>query len=461
MTSTSFTASEGSDRLETTTEIVERLPLGPMQFLVLGLAFAITMADGADLLMLAFAAPAIIADWNVSKAAFTPALSAALIGMIFGALAGGYFGDRAGRKRTLLVGVLIMGVATIITGMATNLTELTIIRFIAGIGFGAVTPTAYALGVEVLPQRSRTWASAVFCFVTALGGVVGSLLALAVIPAYGWPVAFYSCGALSLAIGLLIYLFAPESSSFLFAKGETEKAEASFRYTVGKDRLPAQFSFLSQDVTPETEAQEAPTLFSSDFIRTTLGAWLVYFSTAFMTYACLNWLPTILTSNQWPYEFAVQVGGVISISAIIGTLIVAVGVQFIGTRAFMLLGSLASVGAACWLPFLIQQGLGSSHSASAIMFASALLGYASGSLLATSLAVVGGAYPVTLRSRGVGYALSFARIGSTVATLSLGGILYISNDNLFAFFGVVAFVAALIAVGGMIINRQVPGRLVT
>ena len=88
-----------------------------------------------------------------------------------------------------------------------------------------------------------------------------------------------------------------------------------------------------------------------------------------------------------------------------------------------------------------------------------LLGYANATVMAANLAVVGGAYPVEIRARGVGYAMSWMRIGSGTATLVMGAVLYLSDDSLFAFFGVVAGVALLIAVGALIINFHVPGRL--
>lgn len=451
--------SDGGDPPETTTEIIDRLPLGRTQVLILMLVFAIATVDMADLQLLAFAAPAILADWGATKIELTPALSAALIGMIFGALAGGYFGDRIGRKRTLLASALIMGVATIATGFATDLTELTITRFIAGIGYGAVTPTAYTLGIEALPQRSRTWVSAVFCFVSALGGVLGSFVALLIIPAYGWQAAFIFCGSLSLVLGLLILIVAPESASFLFARNRVAQAEAAFRRTMGAYRLPHRFVFVRSDPRQDHATEEAPSLFSKRLFRTTLGAWLVYFGTAFTTFACLNWLPTILTNNQWSYVTAVQFGGFMNAAGILGTLVVAITAHLVGTRNFLLMGSLLSAIVAFWLAILIPRAVAPQPPLFALIAAGMLLGFANAAVMAANLAVVGSAYPVSIRSRGVGYAVSWMRVGSGAATLVMGAVLHLSNDNLLAFFGVVAFVAILIAVGGITINIHIPGRI--
>lgn len=440
-----------------TTAIIDDLPVGARQIIILLLTFAITLADGADMQMLAFAAPAVIADWDVSKLAFTPALSAALFGMIVGVVAGGYLGDRFGRKRALLWSVVLMGGATVATGFATDLSEMTVLRFIGGIGFGGVTPTAYALGVEVMPHRSRTWISAVASLVNALGGLLGSAIALVVIPVHGWQGAFYVSGGLSLALGLLILWFTPESPSFLFARGKVARARAAFRHILGPDRVP-------EDVMPAAEpgvdgqVQAAPSLLSRAFARTTIGAWMVYFGTAFATYASVNWLPTIMTNNHWSFATSVRVAGVMNLASATGLCLFMVGAARLGTRAFMLSAVVAIVAFAAAMPFLVAEGGQAQPPAMAIMVTAALLGYGGGSLMGANLAVVGAAYPAVIRSRGVGYALSFARIGSATATVAMGGLLYYTWDNLFAFFGAVIGAAVLVAAGALIINRHIPGR---
>ncbi|EQB17016.1 MFS transporter [Sphingobium lactosutens] len=445
-------------RTVTVQEVMDPLPLGRMQILILLLAVAITMVDTADLQLLAFAAPAILTDWGISKLALTPALSAALFGMIIGALAGGTLGDRWGRKRTLLIAILVMGIGTIMTGFARDVTELTIMRFIAGIGFGATTPTAYALGIEALPQRSRTWASAVLAMVNAAGSMVGSLIALSVIPAFGWRASFLVSGGLTLALGVIVLVMVPESASYLLAKGKQTKALASLRRILGHNRVSPDILLAprsSSDNSPPKEGGGLAALFSREYRRTTMGTWIVYFATTFATYASITWLPTILTNHQWSFETAMSMGTVTGIAAVTGSLLVALGGRMIGSRRFMWTGAVAFIVSAASMPFLISLGSSIVQPVLALVTACALSGFATGSLMAINLAVVGLAYPVNLRSQGVGYALASARLGSTIATIVAGAILFYTHDNLFVFFGVILCAGLVVAVGSVTIDQHI------
>ena len=88
------------------------------------------------LMVLSFAAPAILREWQVSRADFGPVLSAHLIGYLFGALILSFFGDRIGRKNIIVSGAVIFGACTFAAGFSASPLELGLWRFGAGIGLG-------------------------------------------------------------------------------------------------------------------------------------------------------------------------------------------------------------------------------------------------------------------------------------------------------------------------------------
>lgn len=53
--------------------------------------------------------PGALQDWGIDRASLGPVMSAALIGMVFGALGSGPLADRFGRKGVLVVTVLVFG----------------------------------------------------------------------------------------------------------------------------------------------------------------------------------------------------------------------------------------------------------------------------------------------------------------------------------------------------------------
>ncbi|MCP5793570.1 MFS transporter, partial [Klebsiella pneumoniae] len=79
-------------------------------------------------------------EWQISKAELAPVFGAALIGMSIGALISGIFADKFGRKKIMIISMLILSIFTIISAYSTNTAELIIYRFITGLGLGATMP---------------------------------------------------------------------------------------------------------------------------------------------------------------------------------------------------------------------------------------------------------------------------------------------------------------------------------
>ncbi len=85
----------------------------------------------------AFAAPGITKEWGIGRAALGIVLSAELVGMGFGSVILGSVADKAGRKPAMLGCLVIMAVGMHMAPAATGVDNLTIWRFITGLGIGA------------------------------------------------------------------------------------------------------------------------------------------------------------------------------------------------------------------------------------------------------------------------------------------------------------------------------------
>src|SRR5262245_2359112 len=143
--------------------LVDRLdarPIGASQIFILALMVALLMVEGLDLQLLGLLAPVIVKEWGVTRAAFGPAMAAALIGLALGAGIGGTLGDRFGRKRVLMVSAVIFACGTAAAALTHNVAEMTLIRLVSGMGFGAASPVSIALVAEWLPRRFQPTAVA-------------------------------------------------------------------------------------------------------------------------------------------------------------------------------------------------------------------------------------------------------------------------------------------------------------
>ncbi|WP_099041030.1 MFS transporter [Mycobacterium neglectum] len=161
----------------------------------------------------------------------------------------GHFGDRVGRKATLVASLLVMGIATFAIGLLPTYSQvgilapalLAIMRFSQGLALGGEWSGAALLATETAKPGRRGWAAmwpqlgAPFGFLLANGLFVGLLLWLGhsnVTPdldgaflTWGWRVPFI-LSAVMVAIGLYVRLRLVETPVFTRAVERGEKVKA-------------------------------------------------------------------------------------------------------------------------------------------------------------------------------------------------------------------------------------------
>src|SRR5690242_11706222 len=143
-----------SDGIEIRSFINER-GMSARQWILAALCFLIVLTDGIDVAIMGFAAPSIIDEWGISRAAFGMVMGAAPIGLALGAIFAGPSSDWFGRRRVLLVSVLSFGLLTLLTAFTRNPTEMAVLRFLTGLGLGAAMPNTTTLLSEYVPERSK------------------------------------------------------------------------------------------------------------------------------------------------------------------------------------------------------------------------------------------------------------------------------------------------------------------
>ncbi len=196
-------------------DLVDGQRIGRFNLNVLVWSFLAMFADGYDIGALSFAQPALERLWHVPRAAFGPASSASLFGILLGAPLLGFIGDRYGRKAAIILGSVIYGVSSLAIVGTHNLDQVIALRFITGIGLGGLMPNTIALNSELAPKRLRaTLITLMFVGIT-LGSSAPGLIAYGLMPRYGWTVLFLIGGLVPLAVAACLVRAMPESVKFL------------------------------------------------------------------------------------------------------------------------------------------------------------------------------------------------------------------------------------------------------
>ncbi|MFJ4862145.1 MFS transporter [Streptomyces sp. NPDC088748] len=130
-------------------------------------------------------------------------------GLAFGALllAGGRAADLIGRRRVLLAGIALFGVASLAAGLATSSPVLIAARAVQGLGAAAIAPAALALVMDLFPQGpGRGRALGVWGAVSGAGGAAGVLLGGVLTEAWGWQWIFHAVaiGTLPVLVGVAV-----------------------------------------------------------------------------------------------------------------------------------------------------------------------------------------------------------------------------------------------------------------
>src|ERR1700741_2623138 len=108
--------------------------VGPFQIKLIFWSILIALIDGYDIGAIAFAAPSLIREWHVAPKALGLVLSASNIGVLFGSQIFGGIDHNYGRKTALSPTNFLFGVCPFAASYATDLTQLSWVRFIAGLG---------------------------------------------------------------------------------------------------------------------------------------------------------------------------------------------------------------------------------------------------------------------------------------------------------------------------------------
>lgn len=264
------------------------------QWLIFFQCLLIVLFDGFDTAAIGYIAPSLIKDWGVSKPQLAPVLSAALFGLAAGALCAGPLADRFGRKLVLIGSVSVFGVACLASSSAGDLSQLTLMRFITGVGLGAAMPNAVTLMSEYCPSDKRALVTnAMFCGFP-LGAACGGFLAAWMIPQFGWRSVLLLGGIAPVALVAAMLLALPESVRYMVAMRYPVERVRQVLSRINKAVAAGASLFTMEEKLPASQARSGlATVLSRQYRVGSLALWLAYFMGLVIFYALVNWMPIL------------------------------------------------------------------------------------------------------------------------------------------------------------------------
>jgi AAHS family 3-hydroxyphenylpropionic acid transporter len=353
------------------------------------ICFLIAVIEGLDIQAAGIAAAGIREYFGLDSSQLGVFFSAGILGLLPGALVGGRFADRIGRKKVLIGSVAIFAVFTLCTVWVNSFNSLLLVRFLAGAGLGAAMPILITLASEAVSLQNRGRAVGLMYCGMPVGAAILSLVASTEFGA-NWKNIFYLGGLLPIIVIPVMMWLLPESKEFL----KTQNPE------------------FATEAAPQTAFKE---LLNADNLFRTLFIWVSYFFTLMVVYIMLSWLPSLFTELGFSRKEGATAQFYFMLSATVGTVI---------------LGMLTDRWKKAYVIVLMYGGilagllaLNAASSLNQMYLAAALVGAFVIGCQGVLYAFGGIVYPTEVRGTGIGVASAVGRIGAMLGPAIAGALL--------------------------------------
>ncbi len=418
--------------------ILDHGKVSGLQWLVLLVALVLNMLDGFDVTAMAFTAHSIGEQLAIPPEQLGIVFSVALGGMMIGAMFIAPLSDVVGRRRIVLLSIIVIGLSMLATGFVTSLLQLMIFRLLTGLGVGSLLASLATITAEYTPAKYRSLCVVAVTAGYPLGASLGGFVAAPLLQSSGWQSVFVAGGIATLSMVIIAYFCLPESLQFLIHRRPPRALQTLNRILL---RLNARQLEELPVAAPEKSRDKANvlSLLSPERRLRTVQLWLTFFFCFITLYFLMSWLPKLvvlsgLSETQGVYGSASFNGG-----AVVGILVLGWLSSFVSLSrlisVFLILTAVCMVIfalAAEYLPML------------ASLF---VVGFFLQGGFCGLYAVAAKAYPVEVRTTGVGWAIGIGRFGAVVGPFA-GGILIARGTSIemnFLLFAIPTLLAGFLA----------------
>jgi benzoate transport len=433
----------GSDAL--VSEVIDNGRVSGPQLLVVALCMMLNMVDGFDI-----TAMAIVASRVSEELALTPdrlgwIFSFALAGMVSGAMFLAPVSDLIGRRATIIVSVLLVGVSILLTASASTLPGFLVLRFISGIGAGAMLACQATLAAEYSPDKYRVLSVAIVTSGYPAGAMMTSVVAGFVLPEYGWRGMFWFGGTVTLGMGILALLLLPESLKYLI---ERRPKNALARINKILRKLSKEPLANMPEMAPgqagrkASLAQSILNLLRPQYRRVTLMLWTSFFLCFATLYFLMSWIPKLMEDSGYGHVVSHKAFFLFNLGGVIGIYLLGI----LSTRfklSNLVFGLLFSSAVGMVVFALVPNNL------TLLMVIIFLVGVLQQGGFTGLYGAAVKSYPTEIRSTGLGWAVGLGRTGA-VAGPAIAGYTIAAGLDMSANFIIFAIP---MAVGGLIAYR--------
>ena len=405
-------------------EVIDRGGVSFHQLLVVGLCMFFNMLDGFDITAMAIVASAVSTELELTPDRLGWIFSFALAGMMLGAMFLAPVSDVIGRRKMIIISLALVGVSIVLTAMATSLAEFILLRFISGLGAGAMLASQATLASEYSPDKYKALAVGLVTSGYPLGAMMTSVIAGFILPDYGWRGMFWFGGVVTVSMVIVAWLLIPESLKYLF---ERRPADALERINVILRKLKkGTIDKMPQIIASEVDEHPGLVngmlrLLHDEHRRKTLMLWTAFFFCFSTLYFLMSWIPQLMESSGFSAAdgrdafFLFNLGGVLGIY-LMGYLATRLKL----TNIIFWMASASAVG-------MVVFALAPSR-LNLLLVLTLIIGILQQGGFTGLYAAASKAYPTRIRSTGIGWCIGLGRFGAVVGPAVAGYLIVAGLD---------------------------------
>ncbi|MCG2620923.1 aromatic acid/H+ symport family MFS transporter [Arthrobacter sp. I2-34] len=334
-----------------------------------------------------------------------------LFGMMVGAILFGILADRFGRKRMLIISIILFSVATALCAAAPGPVAFSVLRALGGLGIGGILPSIIAMLTDYAPKnRASSLVAVVMCFFS-VGGILAAFVAMLLLPAFGWHSVYWVAAVPLLALPFMTKYFL-DSPAMLLEQQRFEDLRAALSKVNGQTAIPAAAEFTGlQEKEP---GSPVGALFKNRRALGTLMIWAAFFMCLLMVNGLTTWLPKLMVEAGYAMGSSLTFMIVLNVGAIIGTLVLGRLADKWGVKKVLVPMFIVSAVSLALLGF--------GNNMAVLLLLVAITGACTMGSQNISYAFVSQYYPSFMRSTAIGLASGVGRMGAIVGPM-FGGVL--------------------------------------
>jgi len=400
----------------TISDIIDHGKVTGQQYLIVGLCLLFNMIDGFDITAMAVTAHHIGEEMHLGAEQLGLVFSFSLAGMMLGAMFLASLSDVLGRRAIIIASLGLVGLTVSLTALTESLSLLIALRFLSGLGAGAMLASVATIAAEYSPEKYRAFCVTAVTAGYPLGATLTGLVANQIVPEFGWRSMFLLGGGLAIVLTFIALWLIPESMQFLCSKRPPQALEKVNTILARLARPP-----LSELPTAGTDSPSATadtqnildkmlSLLTPELRSATLRLWLTVFLCICSLYFLMSWIPKLIIDLDYPEAIANLAFTLFNLGGVLG--IFCLGYLASLWRLSNLIAAFAII--ASILMCLFAAAASSMSGQTTLLVLIFIIGFTLSGGYTGLYAVAAKIYPIAIRSTGVGWAIGLGRSGAVI-----------------------------------------------